>query len=373
MEYIKYEIDGVTARVALFDEGRREAHAMIESPRDNEAFDTCARRMAEAAGRLSELAGAGMQPVFMRWFVSDAANQTPLPAETKRDCATSVIQQPPLDGSKLALWVIYQEDAGFRQTSKGVWENSRGEIWTGDTHCEPDCSYNMTARYLETLAATLAARGGSLVAHCVRTWFMVRDVDVNYQGVVEGRNDLFDREGLTADTHFIASTGINGSLPDHRMTVAFNAYSDTSLEPGQMTYLHARSHLNPTAEYGVAFERGTAVSRGDRRHVFISGTASIDNRGEIVHPGDIKAQTGRMLDNIEALLTEGGCEWNDVAHLIVYLRDVADAPTVREIFARRFPDIPTVTVLAPVCRPGWLIETECMAIRKCRHDGYAPY
>lgn len=373
MEYIKYEIDGVTARVALFDEGRREAHAMIECPRDNEAFDTCARRMAEAAGRLGELAGTGMQPVFMRWFVSDAANQTPLPEETERDCATSVIQQSPLDGSKIALWVIYQEDAGFRQTSKGVWENSRGEIWTGDTHCEPDCSYNMTARYLETLAATLAARGGSLAAHCVRTWFMVRDVDVNYHGVVEGRNDLFDREGLTPDTHFIASTGINGSLPDHRMTVAFNAYSDTSLEPGQMTYLHARSHLNPTAEYGVAFERGTAVSRGDRRHVYISGTASIDNRGEIVHPGDIKAQTGRMLDNIEALLTEGGCGWDDVAHLIVYLRDVADAPTVREIFARRFPDIPTVTVLAPVCRPGWLIETECMAIRKCRHDGYAPY
>ena len=373
MEYIKYELDGVAARVALFDEGRREAHAMIESPRDNEAFDTCARRMAEAAGRLGELAGAGMQPVFMRWFVSDAANQTPLPKETERDCARSVIQQPPLDGGKLALWVIYQEDAGFRQTSKGVWENSRGEIWTGDTHCEPDCSYNMTARYLETLAATLAARGGSLAGHCVRTWFMVRDVDVNYHGVVEGRNDIFAREGLTADSHFIASTGINGSLPDHRMTVAFNAYSDTSLEPGQMTYLHARSHLNPTAEYGVAFERGTAVSRGDRRHVYISGTASIDNRGEIVHPGDIKAQTGRMLDNIEALLTEGGCEWNDVAHLIVYLRDVADAPTVREIFARRFPDIPTVTVLAPVCRPGWLIETECMAIRKCRHDGYAPY
>lgn len=373
MEYLKYEIDGVTARVALFDEGRREAHAMIECPRDSESSDTCARRMADASRRLGGLAGTGMQPVFMRWFVSDAANQTPLPEETKTDCATSVIEQPPLDGSKLALWVIYQEDADFRESSKGVWENSRGEIWTGDTNSYPGRSYDMTRHYLETLAGTLAARGGTLSSHCVRTWFMVRDVDVNYQGVVEGRNDVFAREGLTADTHFIASTGINGNQADHLMTVAFSAYSDTSLKPGQMTYLHARSNLNPTAEYGVAFERGTAVSRGDRRHVFISGTASIDNRGEIVHPGDIKAQTGRMLDNIEALLTEGGCEWNDVAHLIVYLRDLADAPTVREIFACRFPDIPTVTVLAPVCRPGWLIETECMAIRKCRHDGYAPY
>ena len=46
----------------------------------------------------------------------------------------------------------------------------------------------------------------------IRTWIYVTNIDVNYQGVVEARNDIFDKEGLTADTHYIASTGIGGIL-----------------------------------------------------------------------------------------------------------------------------------------------------------------
>ena len=32
----------------------------------------------------------------------------------------------------------------------------------------------------------------------------------------------------------------------------------------------------------------------------------------------------------------------------------------REMFDQRFPEMPKVILLAPVCRPGWLIEMECM-------------
>ena len=30
----------------------------------------------------------------------------------------------------------------------------------------------------------------------------------------------------------------------------------------------------------------------------------------------------------------------------------------------RFPNVPRMITLAPVCRPGWLVEMECMAVRK---------
>lgn len=94
-------------------------------------------------------------------------------------------------------------------------------------------------------------------------------------------------------------------------------------------FLHAPEYLNPTYEYGVTFERGTAVEYGDRKHIFISGTASIDNRGEVVYPGNIAGQTRRMLLNIEALLKEAGSSLADLAKMIVYLRDIADYPIVR--------------------------------------------
>ena len=37
----------------------------------------------------------------------------------------------------------------------------------------------------------------------------------------------------------------------------------------------------------------------------------------------------------------------------------------------RFPDTPRVFVYAPVCRPGWLIETECIAVIPADAPQYA--
>ena len=114
-------------------------------------------------------------------------------------------------------------------------------------------------------------------------------------------------------------------------------------------------------------ERGTAIEYGDRVHALISGTASIDNRGQIVYPGDIIKQTGRMWENISALLDEAGMDIDaDTASMNVYLRDTADYATVRKLFDERFPNRPKNILLAPVCRPGWLIEMECMAVKDHR-------
>jgi enamine deaminase RidA (YjgF/YER057c/UK114 family) len=140
-------------------------------------------------------------------------------------------------------------------------------------------------------------------------------------------------------------------------------YAIAGVRPEQVHHLYAPTHLNRTSDYGVSFERGTMVSYADRRHVFISGTASINNKGEVMYPNDIVKQTQRMWENVEALLVEADCNFDDVAHMIVYLRDVADYQLVRSLYAERFPGKPCVIVHAPVCRPGWLIEMECMAVK----------
>ena len=114
----------------------------------------------------------------------------------------------------------------------------------------------------------------------------------------------------------------------------------------------------------MSFERGVCVDYADRRHVFISGTASINNKGQIVHPKDIVKQTARMIENVEVLLAEAECTTDDIGQISVYLRDIADYGVVSRIFAERFPRTPYVIVLAPVCRPGWLIEMECMAVKR---------
>ena len=71
-----------------------------------------------------------------------------------------------------------------------------------------------------------------------------------------------------------------------------------------------------------------------------------------------------MWENVEALLKEAGMNYDDIGQMIVYLRDPGDYQTVERLFNARFPNMPRVTVLAPVCRPGWLIEMECMGTCK---------
>ena len=150
-----------------------------------------------------------------------------------------------------------------------------------------------------------------------------------------------------------------------------DTYAVQGLHAGQIRFLSAPTHLNPTYEYGVTFERGTCVTYGDRRHVFISGTASIDNKGEILYPGDVCRQAERMMENIEALLDEAGATTADVMQAIVYLRDPADYTVVRRYLESRYPALPCLVVHAPVCRPGWLIETECIAAVPAE-EAYAP-
>lgn len=344
-------------------------HAVIHAC----AGDDFVKQLADVKHAAASVgAESGMTPVFKRYFLSDAANQSPL-LGSDGECAVSVIQQPPLDGTKVALWIVFQEDADFREIEHGVWMDSRGRIIAGDgLPCSGE-PHRATVNVLSELAGLLEKEGSSLADGCVRTWFMVRDVDRNYHGVVTGRNEEFARRGLTRDTHFISSTGIGGTPATAGDTIAFNACCDTRLKPGQMGFLYGSSHLNPTAEYGVAFERGTYTDYADRRKVYISGTASIDRTGAVVHPGDIRRQTYRMIENIGVLLSEAGCNWHDVAHLLVYLRDPADAAAVEAIWNEYAPSVPLVLLLAPVCRPGWLVESECMAIKACDNPKYDPF
>lgn len=43
---------------------------------------------------------------------------------------------------------------------------------------------------------------------------------------------------------------------------------------------------------------------------------------------------------------------------------------VKALFAEHFPNIPTVITLAPVCRPTWLVEMECMAVKEKQHENF---
>ena len=307
------------------------------------------------------------QAVFKRYFLSDAANQADdVIVADVTDCAKSIIQQAPLDGTKIALWVYLMSNVQTSLTKSGLYQVSHGEfrhLYNASAHnLAANSEYQMRLLFNEYIMQ-LAEEGCTLSENCIRTWLFVNDIDLNYGGVVRARNQVFFTQGLTVHTHFIASTGIGGRQQDPNVLSQMDNYAIAGIRPEQIHYLYAPTHLNRTSDYGVSFERGTYIDYADRRHVFISGTASINNKGEIMFPKDVEKQTYRMWENVEALLKEADCTYDDVVEMVVYLRDVADYEVVRALYKERFPDKPFVIVNAPVCRPGWLVEMECMALK----------
>jgi enamine deaminase RidA (YjgF/YER057c/UK114 family) len=334
------------------------------------------RRYAEAVDSL------GLAPdtaVFRRIYLSDVPNQIDLVSQSTLfsdpeagPVAVAVVQQPPLVGAKVALLAYHIETPeplaklAVSPNHTLIEKNGLGHLWStqlcAGTILPPVSAGDQTRAVFEDLIKALAEHGGTLRENCVRTWLYVRDVDVFYQDLVDARTAVYDQQGLTADTHYIASTGIEGACPHRYDTVLMDAYSILGLDPAQMSYLNDFSRLCPTKEYEVTFERGTRIAYADRAHHFISGTASIDRFGRVVHVGQVLRQLDRTLENVDALLRSGGARLDDMSHLLVYLRDPADFARVDAYIAERFPRLPVLLLRGAVCRPEWLIEVEGIAV-----------
>lgn len=343
--------------------GVKEFHDIVKVSGSPKSFQEQLNYTIRQVASLTE----GRTVMFIRFFLSDAANQQESLLRAMEDAGipdASIIQQAPLDGSKIAAWVWSVEGklnpAYTHHVTYGI------KAPGADSKAQMDGIFEKYGRHL-------GDNGMSIADDCMRTWIFVRDVDTNYEGVVNGRKEYFDGIGLTPETHYISSTGIQGSTPDFRDLAVMDAYAVKGLQPSQIQFLQAKTHLNPTYEYGVTFERGTALTYADRKHIFISGTASIDNKGEILHPGDVTRQASRMMENISALLSEADASLDDIKVSIVYLRDTADYSTVAEYFHEHHPGLDPIFVLAPVCRPGWLIEMECIAARELSNSDAKPF
>ena len=368
---------GATIELTTFAPEKKvaEYHAILHVEPQGESFPEQFRRICQAEKQLLESEDLqGAKPVFKRYFLSDATNQRPLMPQDD-SCTVSYIQQPPLDGSKLALWLYMQRGTEITPMADSlrstiVRHNGYEHLWTMNIMRGEGSSYSQSQTLLEEYEALLEEHQMTLEDNCIRTWFFVRDVDTQDKGLVLARWENFAQHGLVPETHYIASTGIGGNPSDPKAIIQLGCYALKGFKPEQQRYLYAASHLNRTSEYGVTFERGTLLQFGDRNHAIISGTASINNQGEVMHEGNIEMQTRRMWENVETLLAEAGMTMNDAAQLIVYLRDGSDYEKVKEMFSKKYPHVPTVFTLAPVCRPSWLIEMECVAIRSAENPDF---
>lgn len=135
----------------------------------------------------------------------------------------------------------------------------------------------------------------------------------------------------------------------------------------------APSVLNEAYAYDrpSSFTRALSFAIGDVTVVLVSGTASVDERGETTHVGDFRAQCWRTYRNIATLLESAGMTWRDVVRTTCYLRDIerdySDFNEVRTAFFSwlGLDPLPASTgIQARLCRDELLVEIEAIAVAR---------
>ena len=129
-----------------------------------------------------------------------------------------------------------------------------------------------------------------------------------------------------------------------------------------------RRAVNPwTWQDQFGFSQGIEVS-GAQRMLICAGQTSSDENGATMHPGDMAAQIGAALDNLEAVLSQAGYAFSDIVRLNYYTTDVDAFLAAGEALGSRLPrhNARPASTLLGVTRlafPDLLVEIEATAVK----------
>lgn len=105
-----------------------------------------------------------------------------------------------------------------------------------------------------------------------------------------------------------------------------------------------------------------AVRAGGFLHV--SGVIAVDGDGNLVGGNDVVAQTRQVLENMRTILEAGGCGFEDVVKVTIFLTDVDDRPLINPLRQEAFGSARPASTLVEVSRlvlPDAKVEIECVA------------
>lgn len=99
--------------------------------------------------------------------------------------------------------------------------------------------------------------------------------------------------------------------------------------------------------------------------VFTSGQIALTPSGDLIE-NDIKKQTRQVLTNLQHVLEEAGCTFNDVVKVTIYLEDMHDFGVVNVIYAEYFGEHKPArsTVAVKTLPKNVLLEIDAIAVMR---------
>src|SRR5437899_2624357 len=102
--------------------------------------------------------------------------------------------------------------------------------------------------------------------------------------------------------------------------------------------------------------------------IHVSGQVSVDERGQVVGKGDLKAQTEQTFANLGVALKAAGASFRDVVKMNLYVVGLKPelVPLIREVRARYVrkdsPPASTLVGVSALVGAEWLIEIDVVAV-----------
>jgi enamine deaminase RidA (YjgF/YER057c/UK114 family) len=97
--------------------------------------------------------------------------------------------------------------------------------------------------------------------------------------------------------------------------------------------------------------------------ILLSGTASINEQGKSVFIGDPEAQIRHTLNVVSSLIASEGATLKDICETTLFFKRKQDISLYQKITEHmEIANIPSVTVIADVCRDELLFELDAALI-----------
>ncbi|HJR89411.1 MAG TPA: RidA family protein [Aeromicrobium sp.] len=125
--------------------------------------------------------------------------------------------------------------------------------------------------------------------------------------------------------------------------------------------------INPwTWQDQFGFVQANEVSNA-QRVVYCAGQTSVDGDGNPLHEGDMRAQVGKALDNLETVLGGAGLDLSNVVRLNYYTTDIDALFESWDVLATRLGEAgarvtSTALGVARLAFPPLLVEIEATAV-----------
>jgi reactive intermediate/imine deaminase len=114
-----------------------------------------------------------------------------------------------------------------------------------------------------------------------------------------------------------------------------------------------------------SYSQSVRVETADATWIYVSGQIAIDVGGNLVGPGDVRAQTRQVFENLKAILEANGATFADVVKIGTYLTTLGDLAGMREVrgeYLTSEPPASTAVQVVALVVPEAVIEVDVVAV-----------